>query len=132
LYRGLKTPYRPERVGADSLYSGTDFTDCPFTALQYASTPCGVVLVLEVPAGAPLRISEELWVGPRARRLMVWGRFDQLVARIVPAKELRAQVRRKGVVGQGDAYKSSVLARYIDLLPRDGRLPVAEARLAPR
>lgn len=35
LYRGLKEPYRPEKVGAgQGRMFGTDFTDCPFTALR--------------------------------------------------------------------------------------------------
>jgi hypothetical protein len=132
LYRGLKTPYRPERVGNSALFSGTDFTDCPFTALRYAATSRGVVLVLEVPPGERVRVSEELWLGQTAKRLMVWGRFDQVLARIIPAKELRAQVRARGVAGQCDAYKSSVLACYIDRLLRDGHSPVAQARSAAR
>jgi len=45
LYRGLKNPYRPELVGAGqgSIF-GTDFTDCPFTALRYAAGSRGTVI----------------------------------------------------------------------------------------
>lgn len=62
LYRGLKKPYRPELVGAGkgSIF-GTDFADCPFTALQYAAGSRGAVIVVDVPDDdRPLRVSEEL------------------------------------------------------------------------
>jgi len=48
LFRGLKHRYRPERVSR----WGTDFTDCPFTALQYAQGRYGVFIVLDVPEDA--------------------------------------------------------------------------------
>jgi hypothetical protein len=132
LYRGLKTPYRPDKVGADAWRSGTDFTDCPFTALRYASTSRGVVLVLEIFPGLRLRVTEELWPGVKAKRLMVWGRFDHALARSVAAKELRAQIRRKGILGQSDAYKASVLTSYVDRLLADERSRVADGGLAAR
>jgi hypothetical protein len=114
LYRGLKTPYRPERVGGTGRFFGTDFTDCPFTALQYASGRGGEVLVLDVDPEAGPKISEELWPGTRARRLMVWGRFDELLAGIFPAAQLRAEVRRKGIASRPDEYKAYVLESFID------------------
>jgi hypothetical protein len=107
LYRGLTRPYDPARVrGA----AGTDFTDCPFTALRYAAGSKGVVLVLEAPLG-PRRVTEELWLDSGARRYMVWGAFDDLLLAELPAKELRARVG--GVVAMSDAYKASVLRRAI-------------------
>jgi hypothetical protein len=51
LYRGLKEPYRPEKVvsAPGQWANGTDFTDCPLTALRYAQGRHGVVLVLDAP-----------------------------------------------------------------------------------
>jgi hypothetical protein len=109
LYRGLTKPYAPARV---QRASGTDFTDCPFTALLYAAGPKGVVLVLDAPAESP-RVREELWLGPRAKRFMIWGAFDDFILAEVAAKELRAHVRRKGVVAASDEYKAAVLRRAI-------------------
>ena len=111
LYRGLTRPYDAVRVPRGRT-SGTDFTDCPFTALRYAASPKGVVLVLEVPLGLP-RVSEELWLVSDAKRFMVWGAFDDFIVAELPAKELRAHVRRKGVVAESDAYKAAVLRRAI-------------------
>jgi len=54
-----------------------------------------------------------------AKGLMVWGPFDAFIVRIIPAKELRAQVRQKGVVGEDRAYKAWLLRRTIDRLLRD-------------
>jgi hypothetical protein len=113
LYRGLKEPYRPERVGlgSDRMF-GTDFTDCPFTALRYAQGRRAVVLVLDL-ADGQARVTEETWPDAGARRLMVWGKFDHLIVATIPAKDLRAHVRRKGVVSASDSYKASVLERAI-------------------
>jgi hypothetical protein len=111
LYRGLTRAYDPARVRVQRT-SGTDFTDCPFTALQYATGRKGVVLVLDVPLGLP-RVSEELWLFSGAKRFMIWGAFDDLILAELPAKELRVHVRRKGVVGESDGYKAAVLRRAI-------------------
>ena len=127
LYRGLKRPYRPERVDTTAPFAGTDFTDCPYTALQYALTRRGVVLVLETPRTARLQVTEELWPGTEARRFMVWGRFDPFLVRIIPAKELRAQVRRAGAVAQPAQYKAGLLEGFIDRLLRDEPSSVTEA-----
>lgn len=115
LYRGLKEPYRPEwtvSTVAGRLAAGTDFTDCPQTALRYAQGRRGVVLVLEVPPDAP-HFTEELWFAGRAKRFIAWGKFDEFLVAALPAKELRALVRVKGVAGESDEYKSLVLQRAI-------------------
>jgi hypothetical protein len=115
LYRGLKHRYRREAVGeGQGGFFGTDFTDCPLTALDYARSRRGVLLVLDVLDTDDIRISEELWHEDRPRRLMVWGEFDRFLVAEIPAKELRAQIRRKGVVTQLREYKSVLLADYID------------------
>ncbi len=109
LYRGLTRPYDPARVRRAS---GTDFTDCPLMALRYASGSKGVVLVLDVPLGSP-RVREELWLVTSAKRIMIWGAFDDFILAELAAKELRAHVRRKGVVAAPDDDKASVLRRAI-------------------
>ena len=125
LYRGMTTRYRPERVGRtrEGLPTGTDFTDCPFLALRFGWGPRGVVLVLDVPEDdfdlepmPRLRVTEELYSlnGSGPKRFMVWGRFDDFLVAEIPARDLRAQVRRKGIVAQPDEVKSGILADRID------------------
>jgi hypothetical protein len=89
-----------------------------------------MVLVLEVPEGAR-HISEELWLDSRAKRLMVWGRFDKFIVCKLAAKELRAQVRRKGISGASDQDKAHVLRSYIEdrrrAMPAPDSEPVGRA-----
>lgn len=117
LYRGLTKPYQSEKVVARAdarPINGTDFTDCPFTALLYARGSRGVVLVLDVAKESPgPKVTEELWLGVKAKRFMVWGKFDELIVGIIPAKELRAPIRRKGVAASSDEYKAAVLKHEI-------------------
>lgn len=120
LYRGLKNPYRPELVAADHL-SGTDFTDCPATALRYAHGARGVLLVVEIAEGDDVtsaRVTPELWLGVEAKRLMVWGKFDAFVTAVLPAKDLRARIRREGLRNATDAAKARLLRSLIDAQPR--------------
>jgi hypothetical protein len=112
LFRGLKEPFDPSRIRSPDRIGGTDFTDCPFQALQYANARRGVVLVLN--ASAKASISEELWLGAKARRLMFWGDFAPYVVAAIPAKDLRAQVRRKGIASASDQEKAWVLKRYVE------------------
>lgn len=111
LYRGLKEPYDATRVGTERL-SFSNFTDSAFWALQYASARRGVVLVVDVPVDS-IRVSEELWPERTAKRYGVWGRFDEYIVAHIPAKELRAEVRRKGIVTLGAVDKAQVLAQYV-------------------
>jgi hypothetical protein len=137
LYRGITKKYCPEEVRERSREhrSGTDFTDRPYLALKFAKGPGGSVLVLDVPdeqmdgqSVKGLRVREELYSfdekGPK--RFMVWGSFDDLLVAEIPAKELRAQVRRKGIVTYADEDKSVILEGYIkrwineqDRVPQD-------------
>jgi hypothetical protein len=120
LYRGLTEPYRAERVvagagGSGPFGAGTDFTDCPYTALQYARARRGCVLVLDVVAEAsPPRVTEELWPNSRAKRLMVWGPFDDFIVANIPASQLRGHVRRKGIVAASDEHKTVVLRDAVE------------------
>jgi hypothetical protein len=123
LYRGLTKKYCAEEVRERQhvQLSGTDFTDSPCRALQYARGRNGTVLVVDVPAqamepeGVRRRVTEELYSpdekGPR--RFMLWGAFDDLLVAEIPAKDLRARVRKKGIVTLPDQDKSVILADYI-------------------
>lgn len=102
---------------------GTDFPNCPYTALQYAKGANGTVLVLDIPPEAvdghdsqSIRVSKEFWLanegGPQ--RYMVWGRFDDILRADIPAKLLRAEVQRKDIRGQTEQFKSSVLKQFIE------------------
>ena len=113
LYRGLTKPDRSENVNSGDL-NGADFTDCPFTALLSARGSRGVVLVLDVPAeGMGMRVTEELWLRVPAKRFMVWGKFDSFIVGVLPAKDLRAVIRRKGVAATEEGYKAALLKREI-------------------
>jgi hypothetical protein len=96
-----------------------------------------VLLVVDVPQDVrEWRLSEEYWFDSAAKRYMIWGAFDDIITHVYPAKELRAQVRQKGVAGETDEYKATVLRQYIDrtlascpsLLPWP---PVAEPKKPP-
>jgi len=112
LYRGLKGPYDPTRTTVIGT-SGVDFTDCPLTALMYAVGRRGTVLVVDVDEGTG-RVTEELWLNQGAKRFMFWGSSfkDHVIAQI-PATELRAQIRRRGIVTASPPEKAMVLLRYI-------------------
>ncbi len=118
LYRGLKQPYKPEkcaaRMSTPAQLQGTNFTDCPYRALLYAHSPRGVVLVLDVGSDDPVRVSEELWLEPKAKRLMVWGVFDKYIRAIFPAKELCKEVRRKGIGSLSDQDRGTILKYVIE------------------
>jgi len=114
----LKEPYRPQKVAPRSgqTFVGTDFTNCPLMALRYANARRGVVLILDVPTATmdTLKFTEELWPEVRgAKRFLAWGRFDAFITATLPAKELRALIRVKGVAAGGDEYKALLLKRRI-------------------
>ena len=116
LYRGLSRSYRAGQVDTKELLHGTNFTDCPMAALVYARGRNGVLLVVDVPEDAEIRMSDAIWSldGSGPRRVMLWGYpFDPYIVAEVPAKELRAEVRKKGVRALPDSDKSRILVRYI-------------------
>jgi len=78
------------------------------------------VIVLDVPPDT-IRFTEELWLGMTAKRFKAWGTFDQFIIAALPAKELRAFVRVKGVASASDEYKALVLKRKITDLIDDAR-----------
>lgn len=132
LYRGLKSSYRPERVVPSRLGGGTDFTDCPAVALRYAQGSRGVVLVVDIdPADQQLaaKLTQELWLVAGARRFMLWGRFDECLTAVIPAKDLRAQLRLRGVRDASDETKAVILRGFIARDLRDQQL---RSQFAPR
>jgi hypothetical protein len=55
---------------------------------------------------------------------MMWGRFDDYIVGILPAKELRRRIRAKGAMP--DSYKSDVLKWAVDeALRRASNHPIA-------
>jgi hypothetical protein len=108
LYRGIKEPFRAEKVASG--LNGTDFTDCPWTALRYANARRGELLVVDLPEEKNgVRLHEALWAYQGARRFQILGKFDQYISAALPAKELRKVVRAKGIVTLPDGDKSRIL-----------------------
>jgi hypothetical protein len=131
LYRGLKNPYRPELVDAGRL-SGTDFTDCPATALLYAQGSRGALVVVDIDSEndlPPLRLTKELWLDRQSQRFMMWGRFDDLIVAVFPAKDLRTRLRHERLRNAAHARKASVLRTVID---DELRLRALRSKLGPR
>lgn len=132
LYRGLKNPYRPERVGASRSAGGTDFTDCPAIALRYAQGSRSVVLVVDIDPDehhASAKLTQAFWFVRDAKRFMLWGRFDQFLTAVIPAKDLRTQLRLRGLRNADDETKAVALHAFIARELRDQHL---RSQLAPR
>src|SRR5215831_7389375 len=116
LYRGLKHPYRPERVDPARRTGGTDFTDCPAIALRYAQASRGVVLAVDIDPDehyASAKLTQEFWFVRDAKRFMLWGRFDQFLTAIFPAKDLRTHLRLRGLRNAFDEAKTLALRGFI-------------------
>lgn len=116
IYRGLKNPYRPELVDASRL-SGTNFTDCPAVALLYAQSSRGVVLVVDIDDDeddVPRRISTASWPERDARRFILWGGFDDCIAAVFRAKDLRTRLRREGHRNALHSAKARLLRAVIE------------------
>ena len=131
LYRGLKTPYRPEFVDP-SRHSGTNFTDCPAVALLYAQGSRGVLLVVDIDddeAALPRRVSTASWPEREARRFILWGRFEDCIADVFRAKDLRTRLRLEGRRNALHAAKARLLRAIVADELRERAL---RSRLAPR
>src|SRR5689334_1225882 len=131
LYRGLKSRYRPERVDAGR-FSGNDFTDCPAIALLYAQSSRGVILVADLDedeATTPHRICAASWPEREAQRFILWGRFDDLITAVFPAKDLRTRLRLEGRRNALVAAKSRLLRAAID---DELRVRALRSQLVPR
>jgi len=132
LYRGLKNPYRPERVDPTRRTGGTDFTDCPAIALRYAQGSRGVLLVVDIDPNehiASAKVTQEYWLVREAKRFMLWGRFDQFITGVFPAKDLRTQLRRRGLRDARDDAKAPHLRALIASELHDRQL---RSQFAPR
>jgi hypothetical protein len=118
LYRGLKNPYRPDLVVTSRLASGTDFTDCPATALLYAQSARGVLLVADIDTNERTslraRVTKALWLDAASERFMLWGRFDDRITAIFSAKDLRTRLRRERLRNAAHTAKSYALRAIID------------------
>ena len=117
LYRGMTRPYRVEWLDKEKLLMGTDFTDCPLSALQYARGRNGVLIVVDIPEGSKIKISEALWSldGSGPKRYLLHGEFfEPYIVGQIPAKELRAEIRKKGMGALTEGDKSRILAWYLD------------------
>lgn len=110
---------------------GTDFTDCPALALRYAQGSRGVVLVVDIDPDqhrATARLTQAFWFVRDAKRFMLRGRFDQFLTAIIPAKDLRAQLRLRGHRNADDETKAVALHAFIARELRDQ----LHSQLAPR
>lgn len=132
LYRGMRKAYTPSKVSTSKFRDGTDFSDCPAAAMCYAQGSRGVLLVLDVPAEAMEPgggVTEELWGldddGPK--RFMVWGRFDEWLVATYAAKDLRAQLRERGLRNASHDDKSVTLKHLVreDLRRRERQVRTA-------
>ena len=132
LYRGLKNPYRSELVNC-TRHAGTDFTDCPATAMLYARSSRGALLVVHVDIdddqAAAARVTKELWLDTSSSRFMLWGRFDDLIVASFPAKDLRTRLRRERLRNAAHASKAYALRAIIE---DELRVRSLRARLASR
>ena len=86
-------------------------------ALAYARGRNGLLLVVDVPEDAEIVVSEAIWSldgsGPK-RYMLPGGSFDAYIVAQIPAKELRAEVRKKGVRALSDSEKSRILVSYLE------------------
>ena len=132
LYRGLKNPYRPELVHT-TRRSGTDFTDCPATALLYAQGSRGVLIVVDINVDedepGPMRVTKELWLDRQASRFMIWGHFDDVITTVLPAKNLRTRLRLERLRNAPRETKTHALRAVID---QDLRERALRSKLASR
>ncbi|HEX4418014.1 MAG TPA: hypothetical protein VH165_08955 [Kofleriaceae bacterium] len=116
LYRGLKNSYRSELVDPSRL-SGTNFTDCPAVALLYAQGSRGVLLVVDIDDEEtilPRRIFTASWPEREAQRFILWGGFDDCIAEVFPAKDLRTRLRREGRRNALHAAKARLLRAIVE------------------
>ena len=60
------------------------------------------------------RICTASWPEREARRLILWGRFDEFITAVFPAKELRARLRREGRRNAPVTAQSRLLRAVID------------------
>lgn len=128
LYRGLKERFQAAAVPTG--VNGSDFTDCPWTALTYAQGRKGVLLVVDVPAEGGPKVTEELWMVKGPKRLMVWGRYADFVTAEITGKSLRTYIKSARLSTASHDSKGRSLVSYIDRLLQDhddGTLPQARA-----
>jgi hypothetical protein len=101
-------------------------------ALRYAQGSRATVLVVDIDPDehlASAKLTQEFWFVRDAKRFMLWGRFDQFITAIIPATDLRTQIRVRGLRNALDDAKAPLLRAFIARELRD-RQPCSQ--LAPR
>lgn len=128
------------------VHGETNFTDCPYTALQYAQGSRGVLLVIqqrdeqhderqdeqhdeqhderhderqdEHGSDHDARVHRADWLKEDAKRFVLYGSFDHLLVGIVEAKVLRAALKRMGMMKLSvrDEERARLLRREIGIL----------------
>jgi hypothetical protein len=68
-------------------------------------------------------VTEELWLHRTAKRFMMWTSFTDRIVTQGPTKELRAQLRRRGIVNAPDEDKAMILREYIGEWLKHGSVP---------
>jgi hypothetical protein len=81
----------------------------PAVALCYAQGARGAVLVadLDLDEFGPAQVTQDYWLLRDAKRFVILGRFDQFITAVIPAKDLRTQLRRQGLRNARDDAKGS-------------------------
>ena len=80
--------------------------------MSYAAGAKGAVMAIDINTTGK-HVSEGLWVGPKIKRYLV-RQYQDFVVAVIPAKELRVQIRGKGVASTTDEYKAEVLRAYVE------------------
>lgn len=116
LYRGLSRKHRPDQKPEP--LEGTNFTDCPYSALRYATGSRGVLLVVDLPDEGSVHVHEAIWSirpDPAAPRRFLLGRaFDRHITAELPATDLRKRLRRPGYSRMSDCSRSRILEYIIE------------------
>lgn len=118
LARGLTRQYKPLKLGLRELKvdAASSFTDCPYIALELARGAKGVVLVIDGPPQSEELVHEAICLRTNAKRFIVDGSFDDFVVATLPAKDLRAEVKRMAM-SKFSVTDASLLRRQLAWTP---------------
>jgi hypothetical protein len=62
----------------------------------------------------PDRVRRDRASGTDFTDCLIWGGFDEFIVTQLAAKDLRAQVRQKGIITASDEQKAYLLRRYVE------------------
>lgn len=116
----------------------SNFTDCPYAALQYSKGPGGVLLVIDLPDNGSVHVQEAIWTikpDPTAPlRFLLRRAFDRHITAELPAVELRKRLRRPGYSKMSDRDRSRTLRYIVEQMveERAPRTTVSETKRARR